>query len=276
MQTRLWFVAALALVSPAISDTAIDPSENAEGGALNSALETLGAVINMAKEEVMTQVENIAWEDIINAATQTIGMCKHQADGYFEASEGELSNLYKKVNWTYVEEEAQKALALSVEAKEVATIFAQQTSEDGIKLTRKQVKFLSSEFVKLYAAINWTAIEELLEVSKEVAMTKPGEAALVIQAKTGDLAALAAERAAAAAEQAGPYVDQAKSKAVEVSPFLRSEPPPPARPQASLSPLAMLVPVALLVAAGLAWRARSGAAYQAAKAEGGEASQSML
>jgi len=284
MRTFVFGLAATALVSPAISaETAMDSSEYAEGGALNDALETLGAVISMAKEEVLSQVEKIAWDDIIEAATATLEMCKDNADGYFEATDGELSKLYNNINWTYVEEEAEKALSLSVEAKEVATIFAQQTGEDGIKLTRKQVKFLSSEFVKLYTAINWTAIEEFLEMSKDVALSEAtaaastsGGAAQALQAKTADLAALAAEQAAAAAEQAAPLVEEAKSKAVEVSPFLRSEQAAPERPLASPSPLVVLVPVALLVAAGLAWRARSGAAYQAAKAEGGEPAEPMI
>jgi hypothetical protein len=122
-----------------------------------------------------------------------------------------------------------------------------------------------------------------LQVTKEVALSKAseaasssGEAAKVIQTTTADLAAVAAKKAKEAAEQAGPYVDQAKSKAVESSPFLLSESAAPARPVEGSSRLVVLVPVALLVAAGLAWRKRAGAAYHAAKAEGGEPAQAMI
>lgn len=159
-------LAASALMSPATSAKVMDNTEYEEGGAFHDALQTLGDVIEMAKEEVMTQVEKIAWDDIIQAATGTIEMCKVKADGYFQSTDGELSKMYNSINWTYVEQEAEKALSLSVEAKEVATIFAQETGEDGLKLTRKQVKFISSEFLKLYAAINWTSIEEFLEVGR--------------------------------------------------------------------------------------------------------------
>ena len=268
-------LAASALISPASSAEAMTSSEYAEGGALDSALASLGEVMEMAKEEVMTQLEKIAWEDIIEAATETIQLCKEKADGYFEASNSELSEYYNKINWTYVETEAEKALSLSVEAKEVATIFAQQAGEDGIKLTRKQVKFLTSEFLKLYASIDWAAIEEFLEAAKKIAIekasdaaTKSGEAAQVVTAKTAEIAAVAAE-------QAGPVVEQARTKAAEVAFIV--EPNAPAKSRSSGTHLgALLVPMALLVVAGLVWRPRSRAAYLVAKAEGGEPAQSMI
>jgi len=159
-----WLCVALLASQASTQATPKTGSEYAEGGALDEALASLGQVITMAKEEVMTQLEKIAWADLIEGATAAIAMCKEKAGGYVSSNK-ELAKYFASVNWTYVEGEAEKALTLSVEAHEVAAIFAQQTGEDGIKLTRKQVKFISSEFLKLYAAINWTAIEEVRDLS---------------------------------------------------------------------------------------------------------------
>lgn len=86
------------LVSPVYS--AVTPKTSAEyakGGALDEALASLADAYSMLKDEVMTQLDKLAWDDLIVAAKTTLALCREKGDLYLKGSNTEFAVYLKQV-----------------------------------------------------------------------------------------------------------------------------------------------------------------------------------
>jgi len=146
--------------------------QHEEEGQLDAALSSIQAAFDVAKDSVVDYLEDVSWNNAVEGIKTALALAHGKAEEHFGGSEGPLAEYYARVNWTYIEDEADKALSLALDCKEVAAVMAAEKGEEGVHLTKRQIKFIATNFIHAYKSVNFTAIEEFLQKAIELSTAK--------------------------------------------------------------------------------------------------------